>query len=98
MATGQGTATIDFGASAVGVNEASIAVTGQTSILSTSKAEAFIMGDDSTTDHSANDHRYAQRFIGFTCGTPTAGVGFTIYGTSEHKMSGTFKVRWVWAD
>lgn len=38
MATGTGTATIDFGAFP-GSNEASIAVTGQGSILATSKAE-----------------------------------------------------------
>ena len=41
MATGQGTATLDFGAHP-GSNEASVAVTGQTSILTTSKAEAWI--------------------------------------------------------
>ena len=92
-----GTATIDFG-SFPGTSEASIAVTGQASILATSKVEAFIMGDDTTARHTANDHRYASALIGLTCGTPTLATGFTIYGRCLDKMQGTFAVRWVWAD
>lgn len=95
MATGTGTATIDFGA---GSNEASVSVTGQASILATSKADAFVMADDTTVDHTASDHRYFDALAGLTCGTPTAGVGFTIYATSTQKLEGTYKVRWVWAD
>lgn len=57
MATGQGTATIDFGAFP-GANEASVVVSGQTSILATSKVEAYIMGDDTAGTHTASDHRY----------------------------------------
>lgn len=96
MAT-TGTATIDFGA-APGSNEASIAVTGQASILSTSYVEAWVMADDTTADHTASDHKYVE-VVGtkFTCGTPTDGVGFTIYGRCVGKMQGTFKIRWVWA-
>ena len=97
MATGQGTATIDFGAYP-GSNEASVAVTGQTGISGTSKAEAYIMGDDTTADHTAADHRYIASLIGLTCGTPSAGVGFTIYARSTQKPQGTFAVRYVWAD
>lgn len=97
MATGQGTATIDFGAYP-GSNEASIAVTGQASISATSKAEAYIMGDDTTADHTAADHRYIASLIGLTCGTPSAGTGFTIYARSTQKIQGTFSIRWVWAD
>lgn len=92
-----GTATIDFG-SFPGSNEASVAVTGQTSILGTSKAEAFVMGDDTTADHTASDHRYFSALAGLSCGTPTAGVGFTIYARSTEKLSGTFALRWVWTD
>jgi hypothetical protein len=95
MATATGTATIDFG---TGANEASVAVTGQGGILITSKAEAYIMGDDTSTDHTANDHRYAAALIGLTCGTPSAGTGFTIYGRCTDKINGKFTVRWVWAD
>ena len=97
MSNAQGTATIDFGASP-GVNEASIAVTGQTTISATSKAEAFIMADDTTSDHTASDHRWLSALVGLTCGTPTAATGFTIYVTSLEKLTGTFKLRWVWTD
>jgi hypothetical protein len=57
MPTGQGTATIDFGAFPGG-NEANVAVTGETAISATSKAEAFFMGDDTSGSHTASDHRY----------------------------------------
>jgi hypothetical protein len=97
MANGQGTATIDFGAFP-GANEASVAVTGQASIQATSKAEAFIMGDDTSTSHTANDHRYAAALVGLTCGTPVAATGFTIFARSWQKLQGTFTVRWVWSD
>ena len=97
MASGQGTATIDFGA-APGANEASIAVAGQATITATSKAEAFVMGDDTSADHTANDHRYVVCWLGLTCGTPSAGVGFTIYGRSIEQLVGTFTVRYVWSD
>lgn len=95
MATG--TATIDFGAFP-GSNEASVTVTGQASIQATSKVEAFIMGDDTTGDHTASDHKYFAALVGLTCGTPTAGTGFTIHARSTEKLQGTFALRWVWAD
>jgi len=95
MATG--IATIDFG-SHPGSNEASVAVTGEATITATSKVEAWIMADDTTTDHTANDHKYFAAFVSLTCGTPSAGVGFTIYARALEKLTGTFKVRWVWAD
>lgn len=97
MATGQGIAIINFG-SHPGLNESSVVVTGQTSISATSKVEAFIMGDDTTSNHTAIDHRYINTLAGFTCSTPIAGTGFTIYGQSVHKLNGQFSVRWVWAD
>lgn len=97
MASAQGTATLNFGAFP-GSNEASVAVTGQTGISATSKADAFVMGDDTTGDHTANDHRYFDLLVGLTCGTPSAGTGFTIYARSEEKFQGTFQIRWVWAD
>ena len=94
---GTGTAIIDFGAFP-GSNEASVAVIGQTTISVTSKVEAWVMGDDTTSDHTANDHRYFALLCGLTCGTPTAGTGFTIYGRSSEKLQGTFALRWVWSD
>ena len=97
MANATGTATIDFG-SGLGTQEASVAVTGQTSISATSKCEAWIMGDDTSANHTANDHKYAPLFMAFTCSTPTAGTGFTIYGRSRDQMTGQFTLRWVWSD
>ena len=97
MASATGTATIDFGAFP-GSSEANVAVTSQASIAATSKVESWIMADDSTSDHTSSDHRYAAAMIGLTCGTPTANTGFTIYARALDKMQGTFAVRWVWAD
>lgn len=97
MASAQGTATIDFGAHP-GANEASIAVTGQAAISATSKVEAYIMGDDTSSNHTAPDHKYVGLFLALTCGTPSAGTGFTIHGRSAEKLTGNFAVRWVWAD
>ena len=97
MASAQGTATLDFGAYH-GSSEASVVVTGQATIGAGSKAEAFIMGDDSTVDHTSADHRYAAALMGLTCGTPTASTGFTIYARSLDKLQGTWLIRWVWAD
>lgn len=97
MANATGTAIVDFGAYP-GSNEASVAVTGQTTISATSKAEAFIMADDTSVDHTANDHKYGALFIGLSCGTPTASTGFTIYARSTEKLQGKWTIRWVWAD
>jgi len=97
MANGTGTATLNFGAFP-GSNEASVAVTGQATIAATSKAEAWVMADDTSSSHTASDHRYFAALAGLTCGTPTAATGFTIHARSTEKLQGTWTVRWVWAD
>lgn len=97
MANAIGTATIDFGGFP-GSNEASIAVTGQTTIQNTSKCEAFIMGDDTTSDHTAEDHKYFAALVGLSCGTPSVGSHFEIHARSTEKLQGTFALRWVWSD
>ena len=96
MAAGQGSAVIDFGAHP-GSNEASIAVA-DSGVSAASKAEAFVMADDTTSDHTASDHRYVGLWLALSCGTPSAGVGFTIHGRSSEKLTGSFAVRYVWAD
>ncbi len=96
MANATGTAILDFG-DFPGSNEASVAVTGQTEITGAAYAEAWIMGDDTSADHTASDHRYLAMLMGLTCGTPSAGVGFTIYGRCAEKLTGAWTVRWVWA-
>lgn len=93
--SGQGDIEVDFG-SGNGSNEASVAVTGLTTILSTNAAEAFIMREAST-DYTADDQAYLAALIGLTCGTPTDGVGFTIYARSTEELTGKIKLRFVWA-
>lgn len=97
MANGVGSSIVNFGAFP-GSNEASVAVTGQASINSTSQVEAWIMGDDTTSDHTASDHKYAPLFIDVVSGAPTTGVGFTLYARCLDYMQGTFAIRWVWSD
>jgi len=96
MASGIGSAEIDFGAFP-GSNEASVLVTGQADITAASKAESYIMADSTTTDHTASDHRYAAALMGLTCGDLVAATGFTIYARSLEKLQGKFSVQWVWA-
>jgi len=97
MASGTGTAVIDFGAFP-GANESAVVVTGQASIGPGSKVEAYFMADDTTPDHTASDHRYAAALIGLSCGAIVAGDGFTVFGCCTQKLQGAFMVRWVWAD
>lgn len=93
--SGQGFTEIDFG-TGNGSNEASVAVTGLSSITSSNAAEAFVMYEASTT-HTANDQAYMAALVGLSCGVPTDGVGFTIYARSTEKLTGKLKVRYVWA-
>ena len=90
-----GTATIDFG-TGIGLNEASIAVTGQTSILSTSVVTLTVKNDATSTSHTANDHSYFLALASLNSNTPTAGTGFTIKARSIHKLTGTWTISWSW--
>lgn len=74
-----GTTTIDFG-SFPGAPMASVAVTGQATIASDSKTEAWIL-PAATSDHSADEHLVEP--IRVIAGPATAGVGFTIYAFGE---------------
>lgn len=106
MATGKGTVDLDFGAFP-GASEASVAITGQTSISSTSYAEAWIEGGTATSDHSTDEHNIEP--IQLRCGPRSNGVGFTIFGVNANNLTepgigvgtrlhGKFKVNWVWSD
>ena len=96
MASGTGTATIDFGA-LPGSNEASVTVTGIGTIGASAKVEAFFMRSTSA-DHTVNDHSYAALFTGLSCGDVVAATGFTIYARSAEKLTGKFTLNYVWAD
>jgi len=89
-----GTATVAFGATPT--VEGSIAVTGQGAILTTSLAEAWVMGD-STATNNEQDHIQAGTLLRCTCNIPTAGVGFTIFCDAIGGLiTGDLKVKWVW--
>jgi len=93
-----GVATIDFG-TFPGSNEASVVVTaGQAAILATSKVYVWVMGDDTSLDHTASDHKYLPQFATFVSGTPIGGTGFTIYGRSIYKLTGRYTLRFMWSD
>lgn len=81
MAT-KGTATLDFGAFP-GASDASVAVTGQASILAGSYVEAWIR-PVATADHSADEHMVET--IKVFAGNISAGVGFTIYGFNTSDL------------
>lgn len=88
-----GSATLDFGAFP-GSAEASIAVAAAT-VGAGTKAWAYFRGDDTSTSHTAADHRYAPAFINLTVAV-TAGVGLTIYGRCLDNLQGTWTVRYGW--
>lgn len=71
-----GTTTLDFGAF-IGAPDATVAVTGQTGILSGSLVECWILPVD-TTDHTAAEHIIDPPQV--VAGNIVAGTGFTIYG------------------
>ena len=78
-----GTATIDFG-SFPGSSDASIAVTGQASIIAGSLVEAWLR-PEATADHSADEHVFET--IRVVAGNIVAGTGFTIYGLNTNQIN-----------
>ncbi len=94
MATGTGTAEIDFGGFP-GSNEASILVAAE-GVTAATHVEAWVMGSDTTTDHTAQDHRYFPLFAALT--TAADADAFTVYGRSTQKLTGAFKIHYVWAN
>ena len=90
-----GVVTIDFGAFP-GNQDASVSVTGQTTITATDLPRAYFKSDGAVGTHNANDHKYVQLFAVLSASTPTAGVGFTIHAKSQHQLQGQFQVQWAW--
>lgn len=79
----QGTATLDFGAFP-GASDASVAVTGQSGIVSGSLVEAWLR-PAATVDHSADEHMLET--IKVFAGNIVAGTGFTIYGFNTSQLN-----------
>lgn len=76
-----GTTTIDFGAFP-GASDSSVAVTGQSGIISGSLVEAWLR-PVATADHTADEHVVdGPRII---AGNIQAGTGFTIYGMPNNN-------------
>ena len=92
----QGSATLDFGAFP-GASDATVAVTGQGSILAGSLAEAWLL-PAATADHSADEHRVESLQV--TADTVAAGTGFTIFGRNtgfgNSRIYGKWNIAWVW--
>jgi hypothetical protein len=108
----KGTATLDFGAFP-GKSDASVTVTGQTTIVAESLVEAWIRLE-ATADHTVDEHLVDPPVI--SAGNIVAGTGFTIYGVARDGISvpnstspdhlqkiesprpyGQWKIAWAWA-
>jgi hypothetical protein len=81
--TAKGTATINFG-TFPGSSDTSIAITGQTSIVSGSVVTAWLY-PIATADHSADEH-FAETIV-VTAGNIIAGTGFTIYARNSNQIN-----------
>jgi hypothetical protein len=90
-----GEAEVDFGAFP-GLNEASVAVTGQAGIIAGSKIVVSVSAT-ATADHTVSDATYAASLIGVSAGAIVAATGFTIYARSFQKMQGKFLINYSWA-
>ncbi len=89
-----GEATLSFGSTPT--NEATVTITGQTSILTTSKVQCWIMGA-TTSDNNESSHLFGGISINLVSSIPVASTGFTIYAsTIVGYVTGDFKVKWSW--
>ena len=96
MASATGTATVDFGGTPTQI--ATLAVTGQAAILTTDHVECFFVGDDSTAGNPADVHKWIlPKYVSAVAHTIVAATGFTITLLADFPLTGTVKVRWVWA-
>lgn len=87
-----GDAVVDFGATPS--TEATVTITGQAAVTSTSTIDAFIQGS-STADNTATDHRFAGVSFRLLADDIVAGTGFTIYVTTISGLAtGTFNIKW----
>lgn len=95
MPSGIGTATIDFGSTPS--SEASVVVSGQTSISATSRVEAFIMAKGA--GNALADQHFASVALRVVCSEPVAGNGFTITAYCLIGfITGTLDIEWTWSD
>ncbi len=86
-----GQAVLDFGA-APGGNLASVTISGQTDIKSTSLVDAWIM-NVASADHNAYEHMIVPMTV--RCGNVVPGVSFDITGFSEIQLTGMWAIQWI---
>lgn len=90
----QGHTTVDFGAWP-GQASADVAVSGQTGILTSSDAEAWIRCEDSA-DHSADEHEIEEFDV--KAKSIVAGTGFTVVVRPKlGTVYGVWNISWVWS-
>lgn len=89
----RGLTTVDFGAA--GKSDASVVITGQTSLTAQSMVVARVVGI-ATPNHSADEHMVEEIDV-----TPTAivpGVGFTLVARTRNvALRGAWTVGWMWS-
>lgn len=91
-----GTATLDFGATPA--EEATVTVTGQAGVVSTSHIEAWFQHGDTTTDNGADEHEEGAALCPLACKWTVDG-SFEIKGMPIAATGlSTFKVHWVWSN
>lgn len=94
-AAGAGVVEIDFGSTPA--NEASVTVTGQTGIQTTSTVDATVMAR-STSNNTITDHQFAANALRFSVSEPVANTGFTITAYCLlGSVTGKFNVNWRWS-
>lgn len=90
-----GVVEIDFGSTPT--NEASVTVTGQTGIQTTSTVDATVMAR-STSNNTITDHQFAANALRFSVSEPVADTGFTITAYCLiGSVTGKFNVNWRWS-
>jgi hypothetical protein len=90
-----GSAVLSFG-SAPGTNAIETVITGQTGISAGSTVKAWISAE-ATGDHNAYEHAVIlPRCIGISCGNIVAGVGFTIFASTDLRLTGDVSCKWEW--
>jgi hypothetical protein len=90
----KGTASLNFGA-APGGNYASVNVTGQTGISTSSSIKVWV-SESTTADHNGFEHLMLNMASGISFGNVINNVGFTIYVLTELRLSGAFLINWEW--
>lgn len=93
--TTTGTAVIAFGSTPS--NDATVTVTGQTGILTTSFVEAWVQENVTSGDNLLQDHRQLAWSAKLSPQNIIAGTGFDIeVMLLIGLVTGTFKINWVW--